>query len=113
MASAVEKHRVLATDVNDTIACFTLAGIPNPGVLNAPVPVVITSQQKLTTAIEQLLKYSGNKGLAQCALKVFYKLWSDIYAHVSPETRCHLPCRDRKSTRLNSSHLGISYAVFC
>src|SRR5947199_5863051 len=24
-----------------------------------------------------------------------------------------LPGRDRKSTRLNSSHLGISYAVFC
>src|SRR5947199_1637000 len=25
-----------------------------------------------------------------------------------------VPCRqDRKSTRLNSSHLGISYAVFC
>src|SRR5262245_65158761 len=23
------------------------------------------------------------------------------------------PLRDRKSTRLNSSHLGISYAVFC
>src|SRR2546426_12721396 len=27
-----------------------------------------------------------------------------------PTTRC---CRDRKSTRLNSSHLVISYAVFC
>src|SRR5205814_4839455 len=25
----------------------------------------------------------------------------------------HAPLRDRKSTRLNSSHLGISYAVFC
>src|SRR5437899_3406121 len=25
----------------------------------------------------------------------------------------HLAQRDRKSTRLNSSHLGISYAVFC
>src|SRR5438045_5849043 len=24
-----------------------------------------------------------------------------------------VPLRDRKSTRLNSSHLGISYAVFC
>src|ERR1035441_4602130 len=24
-----------------------------------------------------------------------------------------LPYRDRKSTRLNSSHLGISYALFC
>src|SRR5205814_6337165 len=28
--------------------------------------------------------------------------------------RCHeRPVQDRKSTRLNSSHLGISYAVFC
>src|SRR5438045_6391847 len=25
----------------------------------------------------------------------------------------YAPNRDRKSTRLNSSHLGISYAVFC
>src|SRR5258705_7038030 len=29
----------------------------------------------------------------------------------SPRRRA--PARDRKSTRLNSSHLGISYAVFC
>src|SRR5437899_10087703 len=28
-------------------------------------------------------------------------------------TRCLLLVLDRKSTRLNSSHLGISYAVFC
>src|SRR5258705_12628418 len=26
---------------------------------------------------------------------------------------CRASIRDRKSTRLNSSHLGISYAVFC
>src|SRR5205814_5531183 len=26
---------------------------------------------------------------------------------------CSAPSQDRKSTRLNSSHLGISYAVFC
>src|SRR5205814_10653868 len=26
---------------------------------------------------------------------------------------CPLRAQDRKSTRLNSSHLGISYAVFC
>src|ERR1039458_7893894 len=33
------------------------------------------------------------------------------------QRRCHPECwrsaKDRKSTRLNSSHLGISYAVFC
>src|SRR5262245_64718691 len=27
--------------------------------------------------------------------------------------RAQVPAQDRKSTRLNSSHLGISYAVFC
>src|ERR1035441_10980152 len=27
--------------------------------------------------------------------------------------QCSASVRDRKSTRLNSSHLGISYAVFC
>src|ERR1039458_10528048 len=45
------------------------------------------------------------------------------WAGCSPKTttvsraRIHTPCSprttDRKSTRLNSSHLGISYAVFC
>src|ERR1035441_11026127 len=30
----------------------------------------------------------------------------DLYVHIPS-------LRDRKSTRLNSSHLGISYAVFC
>src|SRR5262245_62774493 len=36
---------------------------------------------------------------------------------ISDETRVgnqlQLQTKDRKSTRLNSSHLGISYAVFC
>src|SRR5688500_19607432 len=31
--------------------------------------------------------------------------------HAAGPPRCW--CRDRKSTRLNSSHLVISYAVFC
>src|SRR5437868_15491722 len=33
----------------------------------------------------------------------------------SPIARCRAwrPMRDRKSTRLNSSHVSISYAVFC
>src|SRR5205814_2537638 len=35
-------------------------------------------------------------------------------ASVTPSPRPAPACaRDRKSTRLNSSHLGISYAVFC
>src|SRR2546429_1737956 len=34
--------------------------------------------------------------------------------HVAcPDLKCDCPCQDRKSTRLNSSHGYISYAVFC
>src|SRR3712207_8990064 len=34
-------------------------------------------------------------------------------ASASPRRERHLPVADRKSTRLNSSHANISYAVFC
>src|SRR5439155_16798266 len=34
-------------------------------------------------------------------------------SHRSPRDRCEGSARDRKSTRLNSSHVAISYAVFC
>src|SRR5437899_7796291 len=49
---------------------------------------------------------------------------SDVFTSRPPDTRAITPhlftqlsqmlkTSDRKSTRLNSSHLGISYAVFC
>src|SRR5258705_3055055 len=37
-------------------------------------------------------------------------LWQKTAHEGAPKVRRH---PDRKSTRLNSSHLGISYAVFC
>src|SRR3712207_7843103 len=33
--------------------------------------------------------------------------------HPLPEIQASMPREDRKSTRLNSSHANISYAVFC
>src|SRR3712207_7553977 len=40
---------------------------------------------------------------------------ADVHQGVRPERRAQPPVRrqDRKSTRLNSSHANISYAVFC
>src|SRR5258708_17978995 len=35
------------------------------------------------------------------------------WRHLAAERRGVAPCKDRKSTRLNSSHQIISYAVFC
>src|SRR5205814_10438973 len=37
----------------------------------------------------------------------------NLFAFVSESHSLQRLPRDRKSTRLNSSHLGISYAVFC
>src|SRR3712207_7433864 len=39
------------------------------------------------------------------------RFWSEHRRHGSTPHRC--AGRDRKSTRLNSSHANISYAVFC
>src|SRR5256885_8382782 len=39
--------------------------------------------------------------------------WHDGSAMTFYYETAPLPARDRKSTRLNSSHLVISYAVFC
>src|SRR5256885_5634919 len=36
-----------------------------------------------------------------------------VYLFRMSSTNCEAPKEDRKSTRLNSSHLVISYAVFC
>src|SRR5258707_11925877 len=36
-----------------------------------------------------------------------------LFQEVGPDHLAHTPFVDRKSTRLNSSHANISYAVFC
>src|SRR5262245_65261465 len=41
-------------------------------------------------------------------------LYPPVHARVAGDIQVMWRCeQDRKSTRLNSSHLGISYAVFC
>src|SRR5438045_6629902 len=40
-------------------------------------------------------------------------LWDGAAPVDLPQRLAQSHSRDRKSTRLNSSHLGISYAVFC
>src|SRR5215510_15908705 len=45
---------------------------------------------------------------------LFRSTWPRAWASCStPCAPCAASCPDRKSTRLNSSHVAISYAVFC
>src|SRR5256885_12386018 len=58
---------------------------------------------------------TGGRGRASCSVELVLQLH-----HLAEEQLCRPICvvhallpPDRKSTRLNSSHLVISYAVFC
>src|SRR6266403_3964663 len=49
-----------------------------------------------------------------CDLDAPSWLWSSVVELVANHEAAYLEhCRDRKSTRLNSSHVESSYAVFC
>src|SRR5438067_4476493 len=41
------------------------------------------------------------------------QMWAIDNCKADADCRVHLCLSDRKSTRLNSSHVSISYAVFC
>src|SRR3989442_4668785 len=55
------------------------------------------------------------RAVAVAVLAVDPEDTGDVVHFVGPpaEVRVHRPDADRKSTRLNSSHVRISYAVFC
>src|SRR3712207_7737790 len=63
----------------------------------------------LYPAIHEFTAYAGTQGggLGRSELATRTELTLPLYPHLSQEDQ------DRKSTRLNSSHANISYAVFC
>src|SRR5256885_11199431 len=66
----------------------------------------------LPKVVEMADRGSGDRGSSDSLVRSGNRLPSGITGHT---TRCDRSYdhRDRKSTRLNSSHLVISYAVFC
>src|SRR5947199_3227632 len=68
-------------------------------------PYTTLFRSALTAAGEDLSCLAGKRGIVTPHRKEF-----EVLSGTTLPTRHD---RDRKSTRLNSSHLGISYAVFC
>src|SRR5258708_9350653 len=64
------------------------------------------------TATTEIYTLSLHDALPICSLW-FSALWLFPEAHTKSVAPQHPKSRDRKSTRLNSSHQIISYAVFC
>src|SRR3712207_8075056 len=59
------------------------------------------------------LGFEALAGDAVDTRKLLIRLLPDVVVHRHQQPRLRKRCLDRKSTRLNSSHANISYAVFC
>src|SRR5437899_4237712 len=84
------------------------AYIARPKTLPAPAVVVLHEVFGVNTDIRKTCDELAEQGLIAVA--------PDLFWHQEPGVDLGVRtgrARDRKSTRLNSSHLGISYAVFC
>src|SRR5205814_3217800 len=66
-----------------------------------------------TTLGRQIESMLANDQNSVFDASVFLNFPGDIPTYIGFPTRFQNLDADRKSTRLNSSHLGISYAVFC
>src|SRR5690625_5817501 len=63
---------------------------------------------------EEGMKYIGRKSLKSVTRPIIAKSTYDrLKKEGEPVTKTKNKKKDRKSTRLNSSHVAISYAVFC
>src|SRR3712207_7589751 len=56
-------------------------------------------------------QHEAEDGTAMDRRRLQPEFWRDLLRHDGDERERH--ASDRKSTRLNSSHANISYAVFC
>src|SRR5437764_5953550 len=64
-------------------------------------------------AIAQALAHNPQLDVARAQVGQARARKVEATALPDPEAQSLRPCADRKSTRLNSSHRCISYAVFC
>src|SRR5205814_6327422 len=94
----------------DILGDLTMHGVTKPITLHVKLlssPSTEAKQTRWVVTTEPLKRREFNLMFSQGAEAVS-GIGQDVTVNIEIEAT-----RDRKSTRLNSSHLGISYAVFC
>src|SRR3712207_8875325 len=76
-----------------------------------PYTTLFRSEMDASMKLRRALETDLRKGLANGEFELFYQ--PVINLQENRITGLEALLRDRKSTRLNSSHANISYAVFC
>src|SRR5689334_7116752 len=96
--------RVTGTDLDVTLRCETEAEIKTPGSMCVGARKLFEIARVLPDAPVSFRKEENNWATVKCERSNF---------RIAGIDRDAFPEVDRKSTRLNSSHSSISYAVFC
>src|ERR1035438_10656897 len=91
------------------VSCTLLSGVPNCGVLNRFSASKRNSARNLSV-IGKYLKTEKSRVLVGGEVLLCSPRLPSV--RLAGDDRELIGITDRKSTRLNSSHLGISYAVF-
>src|SRR5256885_454690 len=94
--------------------CFESAGFADVKTVLASGNVVFSAR----AAAEAALERKAEAAIAKRIGRAFYTIVRPTSVlrriiEADPYAAFRFPAKDRKSTRLNSSHLVISYAVFC
>src|SRR5690554_7486483 len=76
-------------------------------ITSGPIPLISPTDIPTRIGFLSVFKIKLSFGLFFCILFIFTPYSKGAY------TKITIVWRDRKSTRLNSSHVRISYAVFC
>src|SRR5256886_7589818 len=79
-----------------------LPNVTTVGVVNADTSLHFPDYRSAERTFSLLTQVAGRAGRGSAASQVFIQTYTPDH-----------PAVDRKSTRLNSSHSQISYAVFC
>src|SRR5690606_41961399 len=100
----------ICRDVLTSAPCLHIIPLSSPSSFLTAAP----SSETFTLSLHDALPISGNQLLALQAQQL-----ADLTAVIAAHSRAQNlesaqhAAADRKSTRLNSSHVKISYAVFC
>src|SRR5437773_6781164 len=82
--------------------------------LHDALPILNPKQQEAVLATDGPIIILAGAGSGKTRVLTYRVLYLMLEKHIEPESILMITfTKDRKSTRLNSSHITISYAVFC